>query len=207
MKYLKFFSTVALIIFSLKSEAQKKFSLSSLKLGYSPITNNKLFRNGETANSSAIFDIYSQNMLVAGLLSDISLSDNRTLRLGLSYSVYNADFKVDMSDLNTNIKGIWLDAYFDKKIRSKVFHNFYYGVSVGYLQTKGSSFYDYLVLYRFPYNYDSYNRLSLNLTAGTEIRIFRNTNAFVELGYYQKGLLTVGVSQDFFNRETGKSVY
>ena len=218
MKYLKVFSVLALIIFSLKSEAQKKFSLSSLKLGYSPITNNKLFNDGEHSNfyQSTVFDIYKQNMFVAGLLSDVSLSDNRTLRLGLSYSRYNAEYQIEFFnnyeglvgsyDRNTNFNGFWLDAYFEKKIRSKVFRNFYYGISVGYLQKKRTDHYrDYLLIYSFPNDID--NQLSLNLTAGTEIRIFRNTNAFVELGYFQKGLLTVGISQDFFNRETGKSVY
>ena len=83
MNWFKNLFFLALCILTLNTEAQDKFRISTVKVGYTPITYNRLFNQ-----NIAPFDkgrTYSDNMFVLSLLSDIDVNDILAVKLGVSY--------------------------------------------------------------------------------------------------------------------------
>lgn len=217
MNWFKNLFFLALCILTLNTEAQDKFRISTVKVGYTPITYNRLFNQN-------IFPFdenrtYSDNMFVLSLLSDIDVNDILAVKLGVSYSRLRADNIRGYKDRYGNqityydslVESVfWFETYVEHRLQSKLIRNFYYGLSVGYLVGDNTTYIkdqsigpDYFIN-GYPKHTEHIN---LNINAGVEFNLYRNTNAYLELGFYGKGMLTVGLSQHFFKSQKREPIY
>ena len=169
------------IFLSLQSIGQNKLKLSTMRIGYSPITNGGL-----------IDGVPEPSLFVANILFDKRIAQNLTFRPGVSVSRLH----FEGASLGSKEIGLWLDLFLDHKINGKRSSWFYYGLSVGYIKLNP--------LYHTPNMcfecYMESQGVHLNIETGVVVNLFKNTNAYLELGFFKKGLLTIGVSQDLFDR-------
>jgi hypothetical protein len=195
MKYLKIFIILTLSIFSLKSEAQKKFKVTS-RLGYTAITNAAL-------NFQDVYSTYSDNQFILSVLLKKKISNKFSFRPGLSVSRFSADYRLDYSNIFMIYEDIevcyLLDLFFEHSLKNKFINNIYYGPNLGLGVYSYQTTYIWQGVSNVQDFYD-YNELCINFNAGVEINLIKNTNAYIELGYLRRGLLTIGISHNFFNK-------
>jgi hypothetical protein len=200
MKYLKIFIILTLSIFSLKSEAQKRFKVTS-RLGYTAITNAAL------TSQDAYSTYYSDNQFILSVLLKKKISNKFSFRPGLSVSRWSAESGREYNYIDGIVDVIYedievcylLDLFFEHSLKNKFINNIYYGPNLGL------GVYSYQTTYIWQgvsnvQDFSDYNELRINFNAGVEINLIKNTNAYIELGYLRRGLLTIGISHNFFNK-------